>query len=41
MGLTADQLKTALDALAAREPAFAAGARPRGLSRAAHPRPWL
>ncbi len=36
MGLTADQLKTALDALAAREPAFAAG-----IARAGYPEPRI
>lgn len=36
MGLSADQLKTALDALAAREPAFAAG-----LARAGYPEPRI
>lgn len=36
MGLTADQLQTALDALAAREPAFAAG-----LARAGYPEPRI
>ncbi len=36
MGLTADQLKTALDALAEREPAFAAG-----LARAGYPEPRI
>ena len=36
MGLTANQLKTALDALAAREPAFAAG-----IARAGYPEPRI
>jgi DNA-3-methyladenine glycosylase II len=36
MGLTADQLKTALDALATREPAFAAG-----IARAGYPEPRI
>lgn len=36
MGLTADQLKTALDALAQREPAFAAG-----IARAGYPEPRI
>lgn len=36
MGLSAEQLKTALDALAAREPAFAAG-----IARAGYPEPRI